>query len=354
MKGFTAIGLAGILAAGVVTTLPASDVSAQERARNVRIQMQSAYPSTLKGTGDNAVYTAQTITKVSGGALDVRFFEPGALVPGGQIFDAVSSGALDSAWASPAFWTGKDVAFSIFSSVPFGPDAGEYLAWMKYGGGEKMMQALYAKYNIHSMLCNFTSPEAGGWFRKEINTVEDLKGIKMRFLGLGSNVMQKLGVSTQLLQAGEIFQALQLGTIDATEFSTPSMDLSLGFYQVAKFYYFPGWHQQASFGDMIWNKTKWDALPDAQKAQATAACDSALLNGMASSESAQMGALKEIQSKGVQLKNFDPKLLDAFRKAWDEVAVEQSARSPEFKKAWDSLTEFRAGYSIWRERAYLR
>jgi len=354
MKGLIGISLVAILTAGFAASLPARDAVAQERPRNVRVQMQSAYPSTLKGTGDNAVYTAQTITKISGGTLDVRFFEPGALVPGGQIFDAVSSGSLDSAWASPAFWTGKDIAFSIFSSVPFGPDAGEYLAWMKYGGGEKMMQALYAKYNIHSMLCNFTSPEAGGWFRKEINTTEDLKGIKMRFLGLGSNVMQKLGVSTQLLQASEIFQALQLGTIDATEFSTPSMDLSLGFHQVAKFYYFPGWHQQASFGDMIWNKTKWDSLSDTQRAQVTAACDSALLNGMASSEAAQMGALKELQSKGVQLKTFDTKLLDAFRAAWDEVAVEQSARSPEFKKAWDSLKEFRAGYAIWRERAYLR
>ena len=166
-------------------------------------------------------------------------------MPPNQAFDAVSSGALDAAWATPGFWTGKDIAFAVYSTVPFGPGIGEYLAWMKEGGGEKMMQELYAKYNIHSVMCHLIPPEASGWFRKEIKTLEDLKGLKMRFFGLGANVMQKLGVSTQLIQAGEIFQALQLGTIDATEFSMPVMDLSLGFHQVAKFYYFPGWHQQA-------------------------------------------------------------------------------------------------------------
>jgi len=354
MKEFRSLVVSAVLAGAATLAFQAPEAAAQERARSIRVQMQSAYPSTLKVIGDNAVYTAQTITRISGGSVDVRFFEPGALVPGGQIFDAVSSGALDSAWASPAFWTGKDIAFSVFSSVPFGPDAGEYLAWMKHGGGEKMMQELYARHNIHSMLCNFTSPEAGGWFRKEINTVEDLKGIKMRFLGLGSNVMQKLGVATQLLQAGEIFQALQLGTIDATEFSTPAMDLSLGFHQVAKFYYFPGWHQQASFGDMIWNKAKWDTLSDVQKLQVTTVCDTAILNGLASSEASQVAALREIESKGVQLKTFDPKLIAAFRAGWDEVAREQSDRSPEFKKAWESLKAFRASYAIWRDRAFLR
>ncbi|MBM3539982.1 MAG: C4-dicarboxylate ABC transporter [Alphaproteobacteria bacterium] len=250
--------------------------------------------------------------------------------------------------------TGKDIAFAVFSTVPFGPDGGEYPAWMKYGGGEKLMQALYAKYGIHSILCNLIAPEASGWFRKEIVNVEDLKGLKMRFFGLGANVMEKLGVATQLLQAGEIFQALQLGTIDATEFSMPAMDLSLGFYQVAKFYYFPGWHQQSTFGDMIWNKAKWDSLSETQKFQVTTACDAAVLNGFALSEYAQMGALKELQSKGVQLKTWDKKFIDAYHKAWEEVADEQTKKSAEFKKAWDSLRQFRAEYSIWRERGYLR
>jgi len=204
------------------------------------------------------------------------------------------------------------------------------------------------------MLCNLIAPEASGWFRKEIKTLDDLKGLKMRFFGLGANVMQKLGVATQLLQAGEIYQALQLGTIDATEFSMPSMDLTLGFHQVAKYYYFPGWHQQSTFGDMIWNKAKWDSLSEAQKAQVTASCDSAVLNGFALSEYAQFAALKELKDKGVNFMTWDKSFLDAYKKAWEEVANEQAQKSPEFKKAWDSLKQFRADYSIWRERAYLR
>jgi TRAP-type mannitol/chloroaromatic compound transport system substrate-binding protein len=232
----TILKIAGLAVASVMA-LGVQTVSAQDK--KVRIQMQSNFASTLALLGPNAKYTVDQINKISGGSIDMKFFEPGALVPPAQAFDAVSSGALDAAWATPGFWTGKDIAFAVYSTVPFGPGMGEYLAWMKEGGGEKMMQALYAKYNIHSVVCHLIPPEASGWFRKEITTLADLKGLKMRFFGLGANVMQNLGVSTQLLQAGEIFQALQLGTIDATEFSMPVMDLSLGFHQVAKFYYFP-------------------------------------------------------------------------------------------------------------------
>ena len=166
--------------------------------------------------------------------------------------------------------------------------------------------------------------------------------------------MQNLGVSTQLLQAGEIFQALQLGTIDATEFSMPVMDLSLGFHQVAKFYYFPGWHQQATFGDLIINKAKWDSLSPTQKSQVEAACDQAVLKGISVGESVQPKAMKEIESKGVKLMNWSPEFLAAFEKEWKVVAAEQANKSPEFKKAWDSLSKFREEYTVWRERGYLK
>ncbi len=339
-------------AAAAVLALSAAAASAQDK--KVRVNMQSNFASTLAVLGPTAKHVADTIAKTSGGSIDIKFFEPGALVPPGQAFDAVSSGSLDAAWATPGFWTGKDIGFAVFSTVPYGPGPGEYLAWMKYGGGEKLLQKLYAKYNIHSMICNLIAPEASGWFRKEIKTVDDLRGLKMRFFGLGANVMQKLGVATQLLQAGEIFQALQLGTIDATEFSMPAMDLSLGFHQVAKFYYFPGWHQQATFGDMIWNKAKWDQLSETQKAIAQAACDSATLMGFARSEYEQFAALQEIEKKGVKLMTWSPEFLQAFEKAWEEVAKEQAEKSPVFKEAWDSLREFRKNYAVWRERGYLK
>ena len=343
--------IAGLTIAAAMT-LGVQTASAQDK--KVRIQMQSNFASTLALLGPNANYTVEQIKKLSGGSIDIKFFEPGALVPPAQAFDAVSSGALDAAWATPGFWTGKDIAFAVYSTVPFGPGIGEYLAWMKEGGGEQMLQALYAKYNIHAVVCHLIPPEASGWFRKEIKTLDDLKGLKMRFFGLGANVMQKLGVSTQLLQAGEIFQALQLGTIDATEFSMPVMDLSLGFHQVAKFYYFPGWHQQATFGDLIINKAKWDSLSPTQKAQVEAACDQTVLKGVSVGESVQPKAMKEIESKGVKLVNWAPEFLAAFEKEWKVVAEEQAAKSPEFKKAWESLNKFRGEYAIWRERGYLK
>ena len=176
---------------------------------------------------------------------------------------------------------------------------------------------MYGKYNIHSVICHLIPPEASGWFRKEIKTLDDLKGLKMRFFGLGANVMQNLGVSTQLLQAGEIFQALQLGTIDATEFSMPVMDLSLGFHQVAKFYYFPGWHQQATFGDLIINKAKWDSLSPTQKAQVEAACDQTVLKGISVGEAVQSKAMKEIESKGVKLMTWPPRIPRGLREGME-------------------------------------
>ena len=346
------IGKLGVVATAAAVALGAGTAVAQDK--KVRMQMQSNFASTLALLGPNAKYTVDQVNKLSGGSIDMKFFEPGALVPPGQAFDAVSSGALDAAWATPGYWTGKDIAFAVFSTVPFGPGLGEYLAWMKEGGGEKLMQALYAKYNIHSVMCHLIPPEASGWFRKEIKTLEDLKGLKMRFFGLGANVMQNLGVSTQLLQAGEIFQALQLGTIDATEFSMPVMDLSLGFHQVAKFYYFPGWHQQATVGDMIINKGKWDSLSATQKAQIEAACDQTVLRGISVGETVQGPAMTELESKGVKLMTWGPEFLAAFQKEWEKVAAEQAAKSPEFKKAWDSLSAFRAKYAVWKDRGYLK
>jgi TRAP-type mannitol/chloroaromatic compound transport system substrate-binding protein len=351
MRTIARLGGIAVIAATAIGVASTS-VTAQDK--KVRIQMQSNFASTLALLGPDANYTVDQIKKLSAGNIDIKFFEPGSLVPPSQAFDAVASGALDAAWATPGYWTGKDIAFAVFSTVPFGPGLGEYLAWMKEGGGEKMMQELYAKYNIHSVMCHLIPPEASGWFRNEIKTLDDLKGLKMRFFGLGANVMQKLGVSTQLLQAGEIFQALQLGTIDATEFSMPVMDLSLGFHQVAKYYYFPGWHQQATVGDLMINKAKWDAMSAHQKAIVEAACDQTVLKGMSLGESLQPKAMLEIEKKGVKLMTWGPEFIEAFKKAWDEVAAEQSAKSPEFKKAWDSLTAFRAEYKIWKDRGYLQ
>ncbi|HVL56081.1 MAG TPA: TRAP transporter substrate-binding protein [Burkholderiaceae bacterium] len=332
--------------------LAATPLAAQEK--RVRAQMGWAFPSTTGLLGPTQTRLVETLRAISGGSIDVRGFEPGALVPASQYLDAVGSGSLDMAWTVSGFWTGKDIAFALYASVPFGPDPGEYLAWIYHGGGLQLMKDLHAKYNVEVIPCGLISPEASGWFRKEIKSLDDLKGLKMRFFGLGANVMQKLGVSTQLLQAGEIFQALQLGTIDATEFSMPVMDLTLGFHQVAKHYYFPGWHQLTTMNELIISKKKWAEFSDTQKKQIEIACESIMLRQFAEGEAVQFKAMQEIQAKGVTIHKWPKEFLDAFEKAWNEVAAEQVAKSPEFKKGWESYTAFRKNYAIWKDHGYLK
>jgi TRAP-type mannitol/chloroaromatic compound transport system substrate-binding protein len=340
------------LAAAAVTGMLAAPALAQDK--KVRVQMGGAFPSATAILGPAQTRTVEMMRTMSGGSIDVRLFEPGALVPPGQYFDAVSSGSLDMAWTVSGFFTGKNIAFAIFSTVPFGPEAGEFMAWMRFGGGEQLMQEMYKRHKIVIHNCGLIPPEASGWFRKEIKSLDDLKGLKMRFFGLGANVMQKLGVSTQLLQAGEIFQALQLGTIDATEFSMPAMDLTLGFYQVAKFYYFPGWHQMSTISHLFVSEKKWAEFSDSQKAIVKNSCDAQMLNQMADGEYRQFSAMKELQGKGVQIKFWSPEILKTFEEKWLEVAKEQSEKNADFKKAWEHLQAFRANYAIWREHGYLK
>jgi len=338
----------------VALALAVSATPAVAQEKRVRAQMGWAFPSTTGLLGPTQVRVVELLRELSAGSIDVRGFEPGALVPANQYLDAVGNGSLDMAWTVSAFWTGKDIAFSLYGSVPFGPEVGEYLAWMKHGGGLQLMKELHSKFNVEVIPCGIISPEASGWFRKEIKTLDDLKGLKMRFLGLGANVMQKLGVSTQLLQAGEIFQALQLGTIDAAEFSMPVMDLTLGFHQVAKHYYFPGWHQQATINELIISKKKWAEFSDRQKKLIETVCDAIMLQQFAEGEAVQFKAMQEIQGKGVTIHKWPKQFIDAFEKAWVEVAAEQSAKSPDFKKGWDSYSAFRKNYSVWKDHGYLR
>jgi TRAP-type mannitol/chloroaromatic compound transport system substrate-binding protein len=338
--------------AAAALTLTASAAIAQDK--KVRLNIAGAFPSSTGLLGPTQMDVVNTLKTISGGSIDTKFFEPGALVPASQYFDAIASGSLDAAWTVSGFFTGKDIAFAMFASVPFGPEAGEYMGWMKHGGGQKLYDDLHAKYDIVAIPCGLISPEASGWFRKEIKGADDLKGLKMRFFGLGANVMQKLGVATQLLQAGEIFQALQLGTIDATEFSMPVMDITLGFHQVAKHYYFPGWHQMSTINSLYINKAKWAEMSDTQKAIVRNTCDAVMFRQFIEGESVQAKAIKEIQSKGVTLHYWPKEMLDLFRKTWDEVAKEQTEKSPEFKKAWDSYSAFRAEYKIWKQYGYLK
>ena len=229
-------------------------------AKRVKWKMHSAWGSQVPHLGWEAVRFTENVTLMSGGDFTLKFFEPGALVPANEGFDAVSKGAIESAWSTAGYDVGKYPALAFFTAVPFGPGIGEMMAWIWFGGGKEISERIYAKHDILPMHCLAIGPETSGWFREEIKELDQLRGMKMRFFGLGARVMQRLGVSTQLLAGGDIFPALEKGVIDATEFSMPTMDIKYGFYQIAKYNYFPGWHQQVSVGMLEVNIPKYEAL----------------------------------------------------------------------------------------------
>ncbi len=321
--------------------------------KKVKWKMASTFPSSLAQIGTLGVRLQNQLDVVSGGNIKVKFYEPGALVPALEIFDAVSTGAIDSGWSTPGYWAGKIPAMPLFSAVPFGPSAGEYMAWMYHAGGLELFQEIYARHNIKGMFCGIIPPEASGWFRKEIKSVDELKGLKMRFFGLGAQVMEKIGVSTQLIAGGDIFPALELGSIDATEFSMPAIDLELGFYQVAKHYYFPGWHQQSTFMEFIVNMDKWNSLSSKQKSQIETVCGDNMRHSIAEGEAIQIAAIETLKEKGVEIHRWDKEALSVFEKAWNEVAEEASEKDEDFKKVWESLNSFREKYKIWKSLGYL-
>jgi TRAP-type mannitol/chloroaromatic compound transport system substrate-binding protein len=315
--------------------------------------MPSTFPGSLTQLGTMGKLIAQRVTSITDDELTVQFQEPGAIVPALETFDAVASGAVEAGWSTPGYWAGKVPALQLFAAVPFGPEPGEYLAWIKFGGGEKLFEEIYHAHNIHSIICGVIAPEASGWFRNEINSAEHFQGLKMRFFGLGANVMEKMGVSTQLLAAGDIFPALELGTIDAAEFSMPAVDLNLGLHQVAKHYYFPGWHQQATLQDLMINLDVWEGLDELTKLRIETACDANIAHGLAEGEALQFAALEELEDHGVTIHRWSPEILEALHNAWLEVVEEQSAADADFKGAWESLSEFRQRYSRWMELGYL-
>ena len=319
----------------------------------VRWKLASVVSGNLVLVGTLGKRVEERIRVLSEGNMELKFFDPGALVPALEIFDAVSVGSVNAGWTSSGYWAGKVPALQFFAAVPFGPGVGEALAWMYYGGGLEMMQEIYRPYNIFSQPCTMTSPEGSGWFRSEIQTVEDLRGLKMRFFGLGAKVMEKIGASTQLIAGGDIFPALELGTIDAAEFAMPAIDLDLGFYEVAKHYYFPGWHQPTSFVELMINLDDWNSLTTRQQEIINVVCRENLLEGLAQGEAIQFPALQTLQEKGVILHRWSPEIIAVLKQAWEEVVQEEAAKNEDFARVWDSLRKFREEYKLWGDYGYL-
>jgi len=334
---------------GQVTQLLPRVTDPSPKTQGTRWKMASAYASTLPQMGTLAKRVERETWRVSEGAFQIVFHEPSALVPPQGMFDAVASGAIDAAFASPGMWGEKVPALRLFSAVPFGPTPEEYLAWVYTGGGKELFDEIYHKRGIHSIFCGLVAYEAAGWFRNEIRSVKNLKGLKMRSSGLGSKVLKKLGVKTRLLNEGDIFLALESGAIDAASVSMPAVDFKLGIYKMAKHYYFPGWHQPSTFFDLMINLEKWQALPATRQAQIESMCGDNIRHSLAESESLQFAALKTMNAKGVQIHRWPTEILDALKISWGQLATEEANADKEFRRVWRSLTEFRRDYEIWKE-----
>ncbi len=335
----------GIAAMALALSLPAA-------ARD--IEMQSIYPGTLPLLGQSGAKLGERLSALTNGELNIVFRNPGEIVAGNEIWDAISTGAIEAAWYSPGFAEGVVPSASLFTAFPFGPDVREYTAWWYNGGGYELWNEITASYNVHSELCTVLAPEASGWFKEEIKTPEDLKGKKMRIFGLGAAVMEKLGVAAQSMPPADTMSALNLGTIDAAEMSFPAIDNALGMYEHAKHYYFPGWHQQTSLIVFMMNTKSWEALSDRDRAAIKEVCTANVALTTAEGEAIELEPLEKMQKEdGVIVHRWSPEMLKTFQDTWNEVVAEKTAENEEFKRVWDHIQAFRKNYSQWKELGYV-
>src|SRR3954466_5652808 len=331
------------LAASAAIAAPAIAQSMPE----LKWRLTSSFPKSL----DTLWGAAETFSKYVAEATDNKFqvspFAAGEIVPGLQAMDAVGAGTVECCHTAAYYYVGKDPTFPLFCAVPFGLNSRQQNAWFYDGGAQKLMDEFTKKYNVVSLLGGNTGCQMGGWFRKEIREVADLNGLKMRIAGLAGQVMQKLGVVPQQIAGGDIYPALEKGTVDAAEWVGPYDDEKLGFYKVAKFYYYPGWWEGGVSLHVMINTDKWESLTPAYKSILQQAASRALLVTQAKYDALNPKALKSLVANGVQLRPFPPDTLEAAYKAAQDVYAQISAQNADFKKLYDSQTAFRNDEYLW-------
>ncbi|MCK0151723.1 TRAP transporter substrate-binding protein [Marivita sp. S6314] len=311
------------LKAGAIGTA-ATALASPAIAQDIRQwKMVTAWPKNLPGPGVAAQMLADRITTLSGGRIDVRLFPAGELVPGRGVFDAVSEGTAELYHAVPAYWGSKSKGILLFGSQPFGLRADEQFGWMLHGGGQALYDEMYGRFGIKPFLCGNSGPQWGGWFRNEIASAEDLKGMKFRTTGLASEMATKLGMAAEAMSGPAMFQALQTGALDAGEFIGPWTDSALGYYQVAKNYYWPGVGEPSSAEECGVNAEAFNALPDDLKAVVQTACDSLYTQVWTEYTTKHAQALRALQAEqGVQVKMFPEDVITASGNAAAEVIDE--------------------------------
>ena len=340
-------GVAGILAAG---TAPA--VHAQQ---SIRWRITSSFPKSLDTLYGAAEVFAKQVTAASGGRLTVTAHPPGELVPAFGVVDAVQKGTVEGGHTAPYYFFGKDETFALDCAVPFGMNSRQMTAWMYHGNGLKLTRDFYRQYDIVNFPCGNTGVQMGGWYRKEIKSLEDLKGLKFRVGGFAGRVLERLGVVPQNIPGGEIYPALEKGTIDAAEWVGPYDDLKLGFYKVAKNYYYPGFWEGGPQLSIYLNAKTWEALPADLKAIVEAAASHAHVDMQARYDALNPQALRKLIAEGTRVAALPRDVLQASFKAAHEVYAEVSAKNQNWNKMWADYSRFRGEQYQWfnyAERSY--
>lgn len=314
-----------------------------------RLRVASSFPLSLPHLGEMAMRLEAELARLSDGDLSLKIYDPGVMVPVADTLKAVRSGALDAAFSSPGQWAEGIPALMLFSAVPFGPSVEEYLSWFYFGGGEQIFNDLYKDQGVHAIICGAIPTEASGWFRRPVRSIGDFKGQNIRASGLGAKVLERLGANTIAMDDRDIFAALKSGKIDAVEFSMPSVDKELNLHQVAKHYYFPGWHQPAALYQLIINNKTWKTLKPAHRAQIELVCGDNVRFGLAQGGAGQFEALKELGLKGVEVHRWPEIVLSALHRAWFDVVRDETRNNNDFARTWASLEAFRRDYAIWDE-----
>jgi TRAP-type mannitol/chloroaromatic compound transport system substrate-binding protein len=315
---------------------------AVNRARTRKLRMVTTWPKGFPGLGTAAERTATFIQQMSGGALEVEVLGAGEVVGAFEVFDAVSNGVADMYHGAEYYWQGRSPAYNFFCAVPMGMTAHEIMAWVEFGGGQQLWDELSGQFNLIAFQAGNTGHQMGGWFKREVNTLEDFRGLRMRIPGLGGDVIRELGGAAVTLSGGEIYQSLQSGAIDATEWVGPWNDLAFGFYREAPFYYGPGFHEPGSALAVGINRGVWDGLPADQQAIVRAACRAANNQSLAEFTYQNGLALRALtQDHGVQLRSFSDDIWREFGRISEQVVADTANADPLSRRVYESYVEAR-------------
>jgi len=308
------------------------------RNKKTIIKLATSWPAHFPIMGTGVEKFAQRVKDISGGSLEIKLYPKNVLVPALAVFDAASAGQIDAFHSGPYYWKGKNSAFSLFSGMPFGFTAEEVNSWMLYGGGLELWRKQYDRYNLYPLLGGNTNIQMGGWFRKPINSLADMQGLKMRIPGLGGEVFSKMGVNPILLPAGEIYTSLERGVIDATEWVGPALDMKMGFYKVAPYYY-SGWHEPGSVLELTFNKHVWNKLAFEHQSMIEVASSEMNANMTYKFHAENIHALQKLKSLDVKLLQFPQEVTQAGKTALKEVVEELSQKNKDFAEVYASIAK---------------